>query len=85
MAKKISPIVGLFWLATSANLLCDLDDFNFAVFLAVTSLFVDALLGMVANHADFITFHLFGDDLGRNLDAAYRRGADSGFVTVDNE
>lgn len=37
----------------------DFGNFNFAVFLAVASFLVDALLGFVANNADFVT-HDFG-------------------------
>ena len=42
----------------------DFSDFDFAVFLAMAGLGVNALFGMVANHADFVAFDLPGFDFG---------------------
>ena len=45
-------------------LLGDFGDFNLAVFLAMTSFLVDALLRFVANDADLITLYLGRFDFG---------------------
>ena len=45
-------------------ILGDFGDFNFAVFLAVASFFVNALFCFVANDADFITLNFGRFDLG---------------------
>ena len=45
-------------------LLTNFGNFDFGVFLAMTSLSVNTLLGMIADNTDFVAFDFFRFDLG---------------------
>ena len=62
MKRKLIPFHFFDFYKSLCDLLTDFSDFDFGVFLAVASFFMDAFFGFVADNANFVALNFRRDN-----------------------